>query len=173
MSKWGAPSWCLTTQGVCVVHMPCCQRRRGRGFVCSGASTWKRPCAAVPGGHSLCSGPLTGRGPTAYIALSSGLIRVLRGPMRSLRALAANATVASGLWTTAACRIMSTFSFSTCRQGGLEVADRSGSYGNEVEIAPNLDYPLGDVNSAEAMEALLHELHKKDYLTCRASSGKL
>jgi len=37
--KMGAPLWYLTTQGVCMVHMPCCQRQRGRGSACFGAST--------------------------------------------------------------------------------------------------------------------------------------
>jgi hypothetical protein len=84
----------------------------------SGVSIWKRPCVAVLGVHSLCTGPLLGHTPTACIALSFGLILVLRGPMCSLRALASNARVASGLWTTAAYRIKSIFSSSTCRQGG-------------------------------------------------------
>ena len=59
--------------------------------------------------------PLIGHTPTACIALSFGLILVLRGLMCSLRALASNATVASGLWTMAACHIKSIFSSSTCR----------------------------------------------------------
>jgi len=53
------------------------------------------------------------------------------------------------------------------------IAERAGSYGNDVDITSNLDYPLVDVSSAEAMEALLNELQKKDYLSCRASSGRL
>jgi hypothetical protein len=73
---------------------------------------------AVLGVHSLCTGPLLGHTPTACIALSFGLILVLRGPMCSLRALASNARVTSCLWTTAAYRIKSIFSSSTCRQGG-------------------------------------------------------
>jgi hypothetical protein len=84
--------------------------------------------AALRGGlgvHSLCSGPLLGHTPTACIALSFGLIFVLRGPMCSLRALASNATVASGLWTTAAYRIKSIFS-STCRQGGWDEGKHHG-----------------------------------------------
>src|SRR5439155_20902976 len=81
---------------------------------------------AVPGAHSSCSGPLTGHALTACTTWSSGLISVLRGPTRSLRAWASSATVASGLWTTATCRIRSIISFATCSQGSVEEGKQYG-----------------------------------------------
>src|SRR5215475_6222183 len=53
------------------------------------------------------------------------------------------------------------------------IAKRAGSYGNNADITPNLDYPLVDVNSAEALEALLTDLQMRGYLTCKASVGRL
>jgi hypothetical protein len=53
------------------------------------------------------------------------------------------------------------------------IAKRAGSYGNDVNITVNLDYPLVDVSSAEAMESLLNDLQMRGYLTHRASSGRL
>jgi hypothetical protein len=53
------------------------------------------------------------------------------------------------------------------------IAKRAGSYGNDGDIALNLDYPLVDVSSAEAMESLLNDLQTRGYLTYRASSGRL
>jgi hypothetical protein len=53
------------------------------------------------------------------------------------------------------------------------IAKRASSYGNDGDITPNLDYPLVDVNSAEALETLLTDLQREGYLTYRASSGRL
>src|SRR5262249_40995900 len=53
------------------------------------------------------------------------------------------------------------------------IAKRAGSYGNNADITPNLDYPWVDVSSAEAMESLLNDLQTRGYLTYRASSGRL
>jgi hypothetical protein len=50
--KAGGAFVVLDDAGVYVARMPCCQRQRRRGCACSGVSTWKRPCAVVPGGHS-------------------------------------------------------------------------------------------------------------------------
>jgi hypothetical protein len=79
----------------------------------------------------------------------------------------------SHTWRACAHRHMSTPITQKIRKCVELIAKRAGSYGNNADITPNLDYPLVDVSSAEAMEALLHELQKKDYLTCRASSGRL
>jgi len=53
------------------------------------------------------------------------------------------------------------------------IAKRAGSYGSDANITPNLDYPLVDVSSAAALEALLTDLQTREYLTYRASSGRL
>jgi hypothetical protein len=54
------------------------------------------------------------------------------------------------------------------------VANRCGSYGNETEIIPKFDYPLVDVGSAEAMDVLLNELQKREYLKkYRVSSNRM
>src|SRR5438132_5304092 len=66
-------------------------------------------------------------------------------------------------WRACAQRHMSTPIAQKIRKCIELIAKRAGSYGNDVDITSNLDYPLVDVNSAEAMESLLKDLQMRGY----------